>query len=47
MAQEKESKEIIKNLQKRLKDNIKKAKEFAESNTKRNAKGEVLWGEEE
>lgn len=40
------NKENLENLQKRLKDNIKKATDFAESNTKRNSKGEVLWGEE-
>lgn len=41
------NKEKIENLQKKLKDNIEKAKEFADSNTKRNKKNEVLWDEED
>lgn len=36
----------LKNLQERLLKNIDKAKEFAESNTKRNSKGEVIWDED-
>lgn len=47
MSKKQETDEILKNLQMILKNNVEKTKEFAESNTKRNSKGEVLWDEEE
>lgn len=47
MSNKQETDEILKNLQETLKDNFEKAKEFAESNTKRNSKGEVLWDDKE